>query len=224
RLPRLLRRLRDPAGRRMATLPGPQGASRSRAVRLRPHPHAGGNRSGSTPLRRPLPGLAGGIHGMRRRRLRRLHRARTHPGRSGHETRVRRRPGIRRVDRVLNGDLKESRVPAGRGIDCKGLWRGLLESGTTEESLHGSVERPGGRDKIAGSNFGRREAPGPKGRGPGWAEQPVFTASPPKPFASQAPKAELQYPEPHPKLIFASRLARESALASASAISTRPSL
>ncbi|MGH8297451.1 MAG: anthranilate synthase component I family protein, partial [Steroidobacteraceae bacterium] len=28
-----------------------------------------------------------------------------------------------------------------------------------------------GADKIAGSDFGRREAPGPEGRGPGWAEQ-----------------------------------------------------
>ena len=26
-------------------------------------------------------------------------------------------------------------------------------------------------DKIAWSDFGRRVAPGPKGRGPGWAEQ-----------------------------------------------------
>ena len=75
-------------------------ACRSRDLHLRPARHAGRGRRPRAPTRRALPGFARGKHGLRRRRLRRMHRPRPDAGRAGDETRLRRRPGLRRRDRL----------------------------------------------------------------------------------------------------------------------------
>ena len=52
---------------------GPARAGRGRDLRLRADADAQGHRGAGAPLRRALPGVAGGVHGLRGRRLRRLH-------------------------------------------------------------------------------------------------------------------------------------------------------
>ena len=74
---------------------------------------------------------------------------------------------------VVRGDLlvlaEGDRVPAD-ALLISGDQILADESLLTGESV--PVRKRPAPHKIAGSDFGRREAPGPKGRGPGWAEQP----------------------------------------------------
>ncbi len=79
----------------LAAEPQPGAESRSRGVRLRTDPDARGNGEGGAAPRRDLPGVAGGVHGLRSRRLRRMRSARADAGRTGNETGLRRRPGVR---------------------------------------------------------------------------------------------------------------------------------
>ena len=73
----LLRRLRHRPRRALAGLAGREGAGRSRSLRLRPDADAAGDGPRRARIRRALPGLARGIHGLRRRRLRRVARCRS---------------------------------------------------------------------------------------------------------------------------------------------------
>jgi len=68
--------------------------------RLRPPPHAGGGGETGRRVRSAGAGLAGGVHGLRRGRLRRLHRAGGDRKRPGHAAGLRGRAGVRRVPGV----------------------------------------------------------------------------------------------------------------------------
>ena len=72
-----------------------RGTRRGRSVQLWTDANAAGSRKAGTRVRPAVPGFAGGIHGLRSRWLRRLHRAGSDRRRAGHETGLCRRPRLR---------------------------------------------------------------------------------------------------------------------------------
>ena len=99
------------------------GAERGRDVRVRPDADAAGDGAGGAPLRRALPGVARGIHGLRGRRLRRLRGASGYRIRARDEARLRRRTGVRRERGVPAGGVAlhcPSRTTHDSGQDFSG--------------------------------------------------------------------------------------------------------
>ena len=66
------------------------------SVRVRPDADAEGRREARARVRLAVPSRARGVHGVRHRRLRRLHGLAANARRPGHEARLRRRPRLRR--------------------------------------------------------------------------------------------------------------------------------
>lgn len=93
----LFRRLRDGSGARLAGYPRRRTSPPGVCLCLWPDTHAVGHRGPCAGVFPALSGVPGGVHGLCRWRLRRLRGAHPHSRGSGHETRVRRRPGIRCV-------------------------------------------------------------------------------------------------------------------------------
>jgi len=84
-----------PRARRAASDDG-RGTRADASLRMRPDTDAESRCQASARLRLAVPSSARGVHGLRHRRLRRLHGAAADSGRAGHEARLRRRPRLRR--------------------------------------------------------------------------------------------------------------------------------
>ncbi|MGH8318648.1 MAG: TIR domain-containing protein [Steroidobacteraceae bacterium] len=88
------------------------------------------------------------------------------------------------------------RLPSGQPTAALEALCRRLVSGESEPRPSGERPRTLSGDKIAGSDFGRREAPAPKGQGPGSAEQPANARSEPgDPGETTSGKARKEIPE-----------------------------